>query len=62
MLDDDDDDDVSDSSNEGGVPLKINEEYAARFKHNAERTERMKRQCTISQFQLQLTPESRREI
>lgn len=50
-----DDEDVSDSSNEGGVPLKINEEYAARFKHNAERNERMKRQYTQSLLKLPLT-------
>ena len=37
------DDEGSDSDNDGGVPLKINEEYAERFEHNKKRQEKQRR-------------------
>jgi protein KRI1 len=36
-------DDEGSNSEDGGVPLKINEEYASRFEHNKKRAERQRR-------------------
>jgi hypothetical protein len=41
LLDNTDDED-SDSDNDGGVALKINDEYATRYEHNKKRAERQK--------------------
>lgn len=42
-------DDSDSDSNDGGVELKVNEEYAKRFEHNKKREERQRRMYTPSQ-------------
>lgn len=42
-------DDSDSDSNDGGVELKVNEEYAKRFEHNKKREERHRRMYTPSQ-------------
>lgn len=42
-------DDSDSDSNDGGVELKVNEDYAKRFEHNKKREERHRRTYTPSQ-------------